>query len=161
MGMFQSVISLVAAVDIEAGSALFAPVVSLAKKHKKIAIASTHNFKFTPEHKDLERNFQHARRKGADIVKIAAQANSFADVNRLLQFTIKHKNDHLITMSLGNTGSISRVLFPLAGSLLTYSYLDQPFAPGQLPVHILQEQLCLYSPSYREHLARKKSHRSK
>ena len=161
MEIFQSGIPIVEAVDIELSSFVLPPVVSLAKKHKKIILVSLHNFQFTPPAIDLEKKFQNARKKGADIVKMALQANSFDDVHRLLEFTLKHKDDHLITMSLGTTGKISRVLFPLAGSLLTYSYLDCPFAPGQLPAKILQEQLCLYSPSYKEYFSRKRSRRFK
>lgn len=144
MKIFQSVISWIDAVDIEFNSPLLSSVISLARRHKKVAIVSWHDFKRTPESSDLEKKLKDARRKGADIVKIAARANSFEDVNRLMQFTMKYKNHHLITMSLGKWGSISRLVFPLAGSLLTYTYLNRPFAPGQVPVKILHEHLCLY-----------------
>ena len=147
--IFQSVISMVDAVDVELSFPLLSAVVRLAKKHQKTIIVSTHNFKSTPNAADLEKFFKNAKKKGADIVKIAAHAHSIDDMNRLLQFTLKHKNDSVITMSLGNLGSISRLLFPLAGSLLTYSYILAPSAPGQLPAKILADHLRIYSPPYK------------
>ena len=147
--IFQSGISMVDALDVELSFPLLSDVVRLAKKYKKTIIVSTHNFKSTPNSVDLEKFFKNAKKKGADIVKIAAHANSIDDMNRLLQFTLKHKNDSIITMSLGNLGSISRLLFPLAGSLLTYSCILAPCAPGQLPAKLLADHLRIYSPRYK------------
>lgn len=150
--IFQAVTPLVDAIDIELRSPIISEVIDFAKKNKKLVIVSSHNFNDTPEAAILEGVLQEALKKGADIVKIAAQANSIEDVNQLMMFTLKHKDDNVITMSLGSIGSISRLTFPSVGSLLTYSYVGQPSAPGQIPLERLQQDLRLYYPKYNQHL---------
>lgn len=149
--IFESVAPLVDAIDIELNSPIISKVISLAKKNKNLIIVSSHNFKDTPRNTGLEKVFKNAFKKGADIVKIATKANSLDDVNRLMQFTVRHKKHNVITMSLGSVGSISRLTFPSAGSLLTYSYVGQPSAPGQIPLDVLQEHLRLYYSEYNQH----------
>lgn len=148
--IFESAAPLVDAIDIELHSSIISQVISLARKNKNLVIVSSHNFKNTPRDADLEKIFKNARKKGADIVKIAAKAKSWDHVHRLMQFTARHKRHHVITMSLGNIGSISRLTFPSAGSLLTYSYIGQPSAPGQIPLNVLQKHLRLYYPEYNQ-----------
>lgn len=146
--IFVALLSLVEGIDIELKSPIISQVIPLAKKNKKFVIVSSHNFKKTPAAAVLEKILKDAVKKGADIVKIAAKANALADVNRLWQFTLRHQKDNVITMSLGRIGSISRLTFPAAGSLLTYSYVGRPSAPGQLPFAVLQKRLRLYYPKY-------------
>lgn len=144
--IFQAVISLVDAVDIEIKSALFLKVLRLARRNKKIVIASYHNFCASPSEKILEGVLTTAKKKGADIIKIATYAKSRDDIYRLMRFTYTHRRSHLITMSLGKLGSVSRLAFVLAGSLLTYSSVDKPLAPGQVPLARLKEDLSFYYP---------------
>ena len=151
MEIFQACTPLVDAIDIELSSPIISEVIDLAKKNKKLVIVSFHDFTGTPEAAVLEGVLQGAVKKGADIVKIAAQANSIDDVNRLMMFTLKHKDDNVITMSLGSIGSISRLTFPSVGSLLTYSYIGQPLAPGQVPLERLQQDLRRYYPEYNQY----------
>ncbi len=147
--IFQTLVPLVDAFDIELSSPIIFKVIQLARKNKKPIIVSAHNFKNTPSPAALEKIFKAAVQKGANIVKIATKANSLDDVNQLWQFTIKHQKDNVITMSLGKIGSISRLVFPAAGSLLTYSHVGNPSAPGQLPLGILQGHVRLYYPGYK------------
>jgi len=142
--IFQSVIKLVDAVDIELSSPLLKDVITLARRHKKRSIVSWHNFQRTPPDAVLKTALLKAKSRGGDIVKIAAKAKSLKDVARLMAFTYTNRKYHLITMSLGATGSISRLAFPMAGSLLTYSYIHKPTAPGQVPVKALREDLKRY-----------------
>ena len=123
--------------------------IKLARKYRKTVIVSSHNFQKTPGSSILEKTLKASLKKGADIVKIAAKANSLSDVKRLMEFTAKHRKQNIITMSLGDVGSISRLIFPGAGSLLTYGYLTKPFGPGQLPVDVLCKLLRIYYPGYR------------
>jgi len=141
--IFQDVIALVDAIDIELSSPLLSSISNLARQHQKVVIVSSHNFKTTPEIKVLEGILENAR-STADIIKIAAQANSMDDVGTLTAFTLKHKNENIITMAIGALGMISRLMFPLMGSLLTYSYIGKPSAPGQIPLKTLQDHLKIY-----------------
>ena len=139
--IFESVITSVDAVDIELRSPLVEKVIDLAKKNSKVCLLSFHDFKETPQDDVLDKILKDAKSKGADIVKIATQANSEEDVERLKAFTSRNRDQNIITMSLGKIGSISRITFPSVGSLLTYSYLTESFAPGQVPLDVLKERL--------------------
>ena len=65
-----------------------------------------------------------------------------------MRFTIDNKSKNIITISLGDIGSISRLVFPALGSLITYAYLNKPSGPGQRPLDELCEHLRTYYPRY-------------
>lgn len=146
--IFKENISLVDAVDIELESPVLSEVVKTARKNKKIVIVSWHNLKMTPNDKILKDILNKAKRSGANIIKIAAKANKKEDLNRLMRFTIDNKSKNIITISLGDIGSISRLVFPALGSLITYAYLNKPSGPGQRPLGELCEHLRTYYPRY-------------
>ena len=153
--IFEDTISLVDAVDIELRSSIVSKVIALAKKNKKVAIVSWHDFKSTPDNRTLVGILRKAKKLGADIVKIAAKANKAEDIVKLLEFTRANKDKNIITISLGSIGAISRLFFPMVGSLITYSYISQPSGSGQLPLEILREQLRLYYPQYNQAFIKK------
>ena len=88
---------LVDMVDIELSSPLLRQTVALAHKLRKKVIVSYHNFDHTPQHKELL--LKKALSAGADIVKIAAKANTWDDVLRMIDFTRRNRKHNLITMS--------------------------------------------------------------
>jgi len=143
--LFEAVIPLVDAVDIELSSkTIIDKVIKKAKQAEKKVIISYHNFKSTPSESSLKNIIFKAEGKGADIVKIAALAKNQSDIIKLLELTITFQDKNLITIAMGEKGTVSRVLFPLAGSVLTYTYLDKPSAGGQIPLYRLKEQLDLF-----------------
>jgi len=144
--IFQENIALVDAVDIELESPILSEVVKTARKNRKIVIISWHNLKMTPKDKTLKDIFNKAKRSGADIVKIAAKANKKEDFIRLMRFTMDNRSKNMIIISLGDTGSISRLVFPALGSLITYAYLNAPSGSGQRPLGELREHLRIYYP---------------
>jgi len=147
--IFKSAISLVDAVDIESKSPVISEVVKIAKKNKKLIIISWHNFKLTPGDRALKSILNDALKRGAQVVKIAVRARKADDVNRLMKFTMRNRASNLITISLGKAGSISRLIFPMAGSLITYAYVTKPSGPGQVPLKDLRRHLRIYYPQYR------------
>jgi len=153
--IFKETISLVDAVDIELRSSEVSKVVNIAKKNKKLVIISWHDFKSTPDNKILTDILNKAKKKGADIVKIATKANKTDDVNRLMKFTQNNKSKNIITIALGSIGAISRLIFPIAGSLVTYSYVNKPSGVGQIPLGTLQGQLRLFYPQYNQHFIKR------
>lgn len=145
--IFKAVIPLIDAVDIELFSRdnILRNVIEQAHKLGKIIILSYHNLKTTPHNRFLKYCISEAEKRDADIVKIACFAGKFTDVARLLALTIEHhKIIPLVTISLGKRGAISRIVFPLAGSLLTYTYLGRPFAVGQIPLVLLKSEMKRY-----------------
>ena len=60
----------------------------------------------------------------------------------------EHRRQQRIVIAMGAHGVASRVFFPLLGSLITYGYLHQAVAPGQLSLADLTAELRRYSPEY-------------
>lgn len=144
MALYEAVTPLVDAVDIEMRSPLQSRVLALAKRHGKVGIASFHDFRAMPAFYDLEELVDHADTAGADILKIAAAAASLADVRHLLEFTLRHNDRGIVTIALGEVGVISRIAFPLAGSLFTFGHHRAASGPGQLPLAEMRAELTRY-----------------
>jgi 3-dehydroquinate dehydratase-1 len=143
--IISAAIDLVDMIDIELSSPILKKVVSLARKHKKKVIVSSHFLQSMP--RDLGSVYKKSLSIRADIVKIAAKALTFDDVVTMFNFTHRHHKHNLITMSLGPVGAISRLIFPAAGSLYTYTFLNKPTASGQVNVATLKSHLKVYYPA--------------
>jgi len=114
----------------------------LARKLGKKVIVSSHYLNSTP--RNLGPILKKSLSTRADIVKIAAKANTFDDVMTMMSFTHQHRKHDLITMSLGPLGAISRLVLPAAGSKYTYTFLNKPTASGQVDVVTLKSHLKIY-----------------
>lgn len=148
LSIFKENIPLVDAVDIELNSPVLSEVVRSARKNKKMVIVSWHNLKATPSDRILTGALNKAKRSGAHLVKIAVKANKAEDLNRLMRWTIENRPKNIITISLGKIGSISRLIFPGIGSLITYAYINKPSGLGQRPLEELRGHLRTYYPQY-------------
>jgi len=95
---------------------------------------SHHDFRRTPGLDELLSLASRCRSMGADLVKIAAMANSRRDVLRLLE--LSQLVPSTVVVPMGKVGRIGRVLAPLFGSEFTYAVPDgeQSVAPGMLSV---------------------------
>ncbi|HFB1518171.1 type I 3-dehydroquinate dehydratase, partial [Neisseria gonorrhoeae] len=86
---------------------------------------------------------------GADICKIAVMPQSSEDVLTLLSATLEAKRlvaKPVITMSMGQTGAVSRLAGQVFGSSITFGSGTQNSAPGQIGVSALRAALdCLES----------------
>lgn len=120
--------------DIEIFSEEIKILRQLSWENKISLIASYHRFDMTPSFKILEKVFKEGKKNQADIVKIATMVNYKSDLETLLQFTLKHKNDSVIVIGMGIKGMPSRVINPVFGSLVTYASLNFSSAPGQIPL---------------------------
>ncbi len=142
--ILQMALPLVNIVDIELSSPLLKETLWYTNRLKKKVIVSIHDFNRTPSH--LEDIFKKALKTGADMIKIAAKANSFNDVFRMVEFTYAYRQHRLITASMGSWGKISRLILAAAGSLYTYTFLHKPTALGQIDVKTLRAHLKFYYP---------------
>ena len=149
--LFETIIPQVDAIDIELSAGEILPkVIRSAHKAKKIAVISHHNFDRTPDAKDLLKILKDAKTLGADIVKIATMALKRADLQTLAAFTIANASQNLVTMAMGSEGLLSRIFFPALGSLITYAYLGEPTAPGQLSYESTFNYLSNFYPSFNQ-----------
>ncbi len=145
LALYQEMAPLVDAIDVELSSTtILEEVVGIGRRHQIVVIVSFHDFSSTPPDKTIEGMIEGAGRAGANIIKVATFARAESDVIRLLQLTWKHRSRQLITIAMGRIGAISRVVFPLAGSLLTYTSVTP--VDGQLPLRELVGSLRRYYP---------------
>jgi 3-dehydroquinate dehydratase-1 len=143
--IFKAITPLVDCVDGEIDAPITDEVIRLAKRRKKKVIISYHNFKETPSAQQLVKLIRKGKAKGGDIIKLALMSRTEEDVTRLLGLTYQHKDDHIITISMGKKGQITRMIAPFFGSLLTYGYVDSPIAPGQFSIGELKRAFHLLS----------------
>jgi len=132
--IFNTVRNLANLMDIEARAGIFDEVRGIARDAGITLIASYHNFNNTPSYDVLSGLIAEYREKGADIIKIAATANSNDDLRTMTRITLDHFQEGLVTICMGSNGLISRVFFPSIGSLFTFASVGESKAPGQIPV---------------------------
>lgn len=150
LALFMRIIPHVDVVDIELSAPILPQVIEAAHDAKKLALVSYHNFIDTPELSELQSFVDDAHSKGADIVKIAAQANNPKDLKTLAALTLNNRHLHLITIAMGSDGLISRVFFPALGSNITFAYIGKRTAPGQLKFEVLFDLMREFYPSFNQ-----------
>lgn len=136
--LFQFFAPHVDMVDIELKSELFATHTRNDFPEDIKVIASFHNYEITPDDHEIAGLIKLGRNWQADIIKLALFSNSNEDVFRLKKY-LSEENICLIGMS--EVGLVTRTEFPLEGSCLTYGYLDNSAAPGQVSAKELSELL--------------------
>jgi len=143
--VYASVLSEVDGIDIEIAAARrLRSVIRRAKAEHKTVLLSYHDFQRTPSDARLDDLLLRGRAAGADIVKLALTPGSTGDVRRLLAWTLRHASDDVVVIAMGKLGAISRLAFPLAGSLLTYTNVKPTL--GQLPLRQFAADLRRYFP---------------
>ncbi|MFH1533984.1 MAG: type I 3-dehydroquinate dehydratase [Nitrospirota bacterium] len=112
---------------------------------KTSLIISHHNFKETPSLGSLRALAKKIKAKGADIIKIATQANEFEDSVRMLSLLseLHEKGEKAICICMGEKGQITRTAGLTLGNYLMYAPIkdSDASAPGQLTVKQLQWHL--------------------
>jgi 3-dehydroquinate dehydratase/shikimate dehydrogenase len=95
-------------------------------------VVMVHDFEKTPQ--DLDAFLAQLMTQPAKFYKIACMANSTLDALRMLLFVRKKRGEGipLAGMCMGPLGAITRILAPVVGGALTYSYIERETAPGQL-----------------------------
>lgn len=108
-------------------------------------IISYHNFQNTPSLPQLFKLVEQMKKMPADIIKIAAHANSISDSLRMLSFLSQQSNQKqkFICLCMGKYGRITRLAGHLVGNYLMYAPMSAAHitASGQLTIHELQKIL--------------------
>jgi len=129
--------------DIELRNArAFKPLLAYARKRNVRVIVSFHDFKSTPSSRSLRTKALAAKKRGADIFKIATRTDTPAELAQLVDF-ITHKSVDLpvSAMGIGKLGALSRLLLARCGSVLNYASFGRPTVEGQLPIELLRSAL--------------------
>ena len=126
-------------IEYEADLEYRQPLIDLAKQHRCKVIISYHNFELTPDSDTLEQIIQNSISMGADLVKIAVTANTFADCSRIMSLYSQYSN--LVAFAMGEAGKITRIAVPFVGAEFTYASVDEATqtAPGQLTVSQMED----------------------
>jgi 3-dehydroquinate dehydratase-1 len=133
-------------IDIELSSeTLRDKVIKLAKENNALALISYHDFEKTPSEEEIQKIIDKAHQIGADIIKYAFKVKNKEDVSRILCITNKNKDKKIIAIGMGELGRITRVAGFFFGSVITYSYIGVSFAPGQIEIEKLKDELYFYN----------------
>lgn len=135
-------------VDIEVGSTIAAEVVRSARQEGRRVVVSHHDFEGTGDPRDLDGVVDRAQRLGADIVKIATRVDDLEDHDTLLDLLRRRRGQALAVIGMGAAGRSLRSYLPAVGSRLTYGFMDEAVAPGQLSATELVLRLMADCPAY-------------
>lgn len=107
-------------------------------------IVSSHDFEGTPSEEVLVERMKNMEKLGADLPKIAVMPQSQRDVALLLAATSRmNREGHqpVITMAMGDMGTVSRVCGEIFGSAMTFGTVSGESAPGQIEITRLKNIL--------------------
>ncbi|TWD96492.1 3-dehydroquinate dehydratase [Neobacillus bataviensis] len=128
-------------------------LVALAEENGIFVVMSNHDFHKTPKKEEIIYRLRKMQELGAHIPKIAVMPNSVQDVITLLDATntmkTKYANRPIITMSMAETGLISRLAGEVFGSACTFGAGKEASAPGQIPVSELRNVLEIINKNIR------------
>lgn len=125
-------------------------IVQKAHQKKVLIVMSNHDFQKTPSQDEIEKRLLKQHQMGADILKIAVMPKSKQDVFTLMNATLKvsqQTTKPLLTMSMGQLGTISRVATANMGGSYSFGMIGQASAPGQIDVTKLKQILQTVQPT--------------
>lgn len=150
IALYERVLPHCGAVDVEiyAREALMA-VSAMARAARKTVIGSYHDFHGMPSPQKMAATAACARRGGAHITKIAAMCRRRGDLAQLTRFVANARPEEpVIVIGMGEHGAASRIFLPLLGSLITYTFLGEATAPGQLNLDATMQYLSAFCPGF-------------
>ena len=134
-------------VEVFSGDDAVKNIIQTAHAHGVKVIASNHDFEGTPAREELVARLCKMQDLGADILKIAVMPQTRSDVLTLLSVTeemsSRHTSRPVITMSMGRTGTLSRLCGEVFGSAVTFASFGKVSAPGQIAIEDLKAGLLL------------------
>jgi 3-dehydroquinate dehydratase type I len=129
-------------IDVELRSAhALRLLFDLAEKRRVRRIISFHDFKSTPNARNLAAKARDAKALRADIFKVATRTDTPMELGRLLEFMTSSRSDFgLAVMGIGKLGAISRAMLARAGSVLIYASMRPGSdVEGQLSLEQLRD----------------------
>lgn len=136
-------------VELMFGNYHVARIAASAHDSNIATIVSYHNFEETPHDDKLETYLWNMEYLGGDILKIAVKPQNKLDVDRMIDLTIRAVNGKLwennienpvAIISMGELGKITRINGNETGSCLTFAYVGEGSAPGQIALKDLYKK---------------------
>ena len=127
----------IVSIELATEKSLRDEVVTSAHQQNTKVIISSHNFEFTPSVDELLTLLKQQKDACADIAKIAFTPKTHEDALNILLAQTKTKiNIPVIALSMGEFGSFTRVVGPMIGGFLSFTYVDDSSqsAAGQIPL---------------------------
>ena len=124
-------------------------IVQKAHQKKVLVVMSNHDFQKTPSQDEIEKRLLKQDQMGADVLKIAVMPKTKQDVFTLMNATLKvsqQTTKPLLTMSMGQLGTISRVATANMGGSYSFGMIGEASAPGQIDVTKLKQILKTVQP---------------
>lgn len=119
-------------------------LVSVLKEREATVLASNHHFDRTPPTEEMVQRLIQMHKWGADVLKLAVMPQNREDVLRLMTAALRSEEDTqkpVVSMSMGETGMVSRVLGEDFSSCITFAAGLSASAPGQIPAESLRRFL--------------------
>ena len=134
IALFETILPLVDGVDIELrATEVLTAIGPQAQVNGKLVVVSHHDFEGTPPYEVLADVARRGAATGADIVKIATQVRSDADIAVLGRLLDEQPAPNLVVIGMGEAGLPTRIMFPREGSLFTFAAKgERTSAPGQI-----------------------------
>ena len=138
--LIQKIIPVVDYIDIECKSSKKnrQESIEIAKKSKTKIIISSHFFNETPTTSKMENILKKSFECGADISKISIMPQNEEDVLKLYKAGLKTGGKTCL-IAMGDIGRQTRIAAPIYGSVLSYGYINESAAPGQLRTDEIKE----------------------
>lgn len=146
---FASTLEYIDLIDVEVlfTDADIQNIITTAHDNNSKVIASNHDFNQTPAHDEIISRLVKMDEIGADILKIAVMPQSKGDVITLLSATVDAEDivngKPVVTISMGQTGLISRISGSFTSSAITFGTVGKASAPGQINSNKLKDILNL------------------
>ena len=124
---------------------LLGELLSFAKNHKVLVLASYHDFTTTPPEEELIARLEHMRSLDVGLLKIAVMPENEQDVQTLLsvgeKYNARARHLPLVAISMGELGKRSRLINQNFTPSFTFGSLGKGSAPGQIHVDELHKLL--------------------
>lgn len=136
-------------IDIEfvTGGKVISEIVECAGEHGRTVLLSHHNFKETPRLEEMQKMLYNMHSAGGEILKLAFLPNDADDVVNMLKIVKIGKEaigNKVIGISMGELGKVTRLAGGDFGSCLTYGYITNNSAPGQVHASRIKDALKAY-----------------
>lgn len=123
-------------------------IVSVAKENGIGVLLSHHNVSGTYNEEEIRRRMQAMDSLGADMTKMIIKAETKEDMYGLMaaakSFGESEATVPYSAFAMGEAGVESRVCGQSIGSALSFSFIGEPSAPGQIPVEELDRYIREY-----------------